>query len=285
MRKIFGLLILFIFTVSVGYSQPISQVKTDKFKSEIPGVEREYSIYLPVGYETSDKNYPVLYLLHGAWGNHQAWLKQGDMKRIVDDAIACGMSLEMIVVMPDARGESENFAGKNMGYFNVPNWAYEDYFFKELVPYIDNTYRTCATKQGRAIAGLSMGGGGTTVYAQRHSEIFGSACSLSGLISSAPQSLAKQVDTEFAKSIDATSPVAYIKNATKEQLDGLKSVRWYFDCGDDDYLYQGNIDIYMAMKEKNVPLQYRMRDGAHTWTYWQSALPTVLQFCSIGFAQ
>ena len=90
---------------------------------------------------------------------------------------------------------------------------------------------------------------------------------------------------DFAESVRRMNAVDFVNNADPRQLEGLKSVRWYFDCGDDDYLYRGNLNLYMAMRVKNIPLQFRMRDGGHTWLYWQSALPSVLQFVSIGFGQ
>jgi len=68
-------------------------------------------------------------------------------------------------------------------------------------------------------------------------------------------------------------------------LADLKTVRWYVDCGDDDYLSKGNVLFYLAMKEKEVPLEYRMRNGGHTWDYWQTGLVSVLQYITVGFAE
>lgn len=264
-----------------------SRLIHEKMKSSVLGAEKNYTVYLPAGYDSSGKVYPVLYLLHGAWGDHTSWVREGNAGRIADQTIAAGFASEMIIVMPDASGIDPDHGGKHMGYFNMPGWAYEDFFFKEFIPYIEKAYRIRADKQHRAIAGLSMGGGGTTVYAQRHPDIFGSACSLSGLLSdfSGSQSMMQSELTDFAESVRAADAVVFVKNATPQQIEQLKGVRWYFDCGDDDYLYEGNLNLYMTMRVKQIPLQFRMRDGGHTWEYWQSALPTVLQFISIGFAQ
>ncbi len=251
-----------------------SRVEEATVKSDLLGCEKPYLVYLPAGYDANpDKKYPVLYLLHGASDTHTAWRDKGVMQLITDEHIESGLCLPMIVVMPDARGESENNTGKNMGYFNQPDWPYEDFFFTEFIPQIEKTYRIVGDKKHRAVAGLSMGGGGSAAYAQRHPEMFSSACPLSGALSG------------MGRSYSTGSHVDFINNATPEQVEKLKSVRWYVDCGDDDFLWQANLDFYRAMREKQIPLQYRMRNGGHNWEYWQTALPSVLTFISIGFAE
>lgn len=253
--------------------------------SEVLGQEKSYTVYLPDGYGESTKSYPVLYLLHGAWGTDRNWSEQGSMQEIADRTIASGFAVPMIVVMPDARGTGENYGGARMGYFSVPGWDYEKYFHEELIPLIDSTYRTIPDKKHRAIAGLSMGGGGAVGYAQQYPEYYGTSCSLSGAVGFASRKDVTAVEENFDKSVVRTDPTVFVENATPEQLENLRSVRWYADCGDDDFLYDCNIAFYKAMREQNIPIEYRMRDGAHNWTYWRSALPSVLQFCSIGFCQ
>lgn len=250
-----------------------SKVVDATMKSEILGVEKPYAVYLPDGYDTSARDYPVLYLLHGAWDTYRSWPEKGDMRTIADEAIASGMALPMIVVMPDARGEGADFAGRNMGYFNQPDWAYEDFFFAEFIPHIEQTYRIKGDKQHRAIAGLSMGGGGTAGYAQRHPGMFSSAAPLSGAL--APMDIIRQ----------KTSPVEFLRNATPEQIEALQTVRWFVDCGDDDYLLDANLDFLRLMREKQIPLEMRIRNGGHNWQYWRTSLPSVLTFVSIGFSE
>ena len=256
---------------------PASKVIHAKIDSKILGTERNYAIYLPVEYETSTKSFPVLYLLHGAWDDFQGWVKFGNAKRIADRIIAEGFAHPMIIVMPDGSGQGEAQEWKNQGYYNQPDWGYEDFFFKELIPHLEKNYRMKTDKQSRAIAGLSMGGGGSASYALRYPHMFGSACPLSGAlgVSRAINSLSPTV----------TSPLAYIRSATPEQLEAIRTVRWFVDCGDDDSLWEANVEFYMEMKRKDVPLQYRMRNGGHNWEYWQISLPYVLQFISIGFTQ
>jgi len=277
------LIYLYLFAISGFAAAQNSIILTKTMKSEILNTEKEYTIYLPSDYGDSDKKYPVLYLLHGAWGNSQSWIEYGNLKEIADKSIRAGEALSMIIVMPDARGLADDHGGKNMGYFNVPDWRYEDYFFEELIPYVDNNYRTIANKYNRSIAGLSMGGGGAIAYAQIHPSYFSVAVSLSGCVGYCSSEDARKIDIEFDKSLGRTDPTLFVQNADDEQITKLKAIKWYIDCGDDDFLYNGNIALYKAMREKEILLEYRMRDGGHTWSYWQGSLPAVLSYCSLNF--
>ena len=253
-----------------------SRIEEGKITSALLGVEKSYLVYLPAEYDANpDKKYPVLYLLHGAGDDHTGWRVKGVMQVITDEHIESGLTLPMIVVMPDASGSGssgENRA-RNRGYFNQDGWPYEDHFFEEFIPHIEATYRIVGDKKHRAVAGLSMGGGGSAAYAQRHPEVFSSAGLLSGALAG------------MSRDNPDDNPIGFVQDATPGQVEGLRSVRWYVDCGDDDFLWQANIDFFRAMKEKQVPLQYRMRNGAHNWEYWQTALPQVLTFISIGFSE
>jgi len=139
--------------------------------------ERKYAVYLPPDYETSQRSYPVLYLLHGAGDDQTGWVQFGEILHIADNTIREGKATPMIIIMPDAN------TGQR-GYFNdiKGEWRYEDFFFEEFMPYVEKTYRIKGEKRYRAVAGLSMGGGGTFMYALHHPELFSSACPLSAYI-------------------------------------------------------------------------------------------------------
>ncbi len=274
---------LLIFVCFAAYAvQAQSRVEEFSVKSKILGVEKNCTVYLPDGYADSGKSYPVLYLLHGARGQHSDWVKLGDMRNTADDAIKSGSALPMIIVMPDASGEGPGRIGRGMGYFDVPGWSYERFFFDEFMPAVEKHYRIRSDKKHRAISGLSMGGGGTATYALRHSELFGSACPLSALLDSIP--VARDYDPVFVESTIPNSPLRILRSMTDDQIAKVRTVRWWVDCGDDDFLYGSNVEFYLAMRERNIPLEYRMRDGGHHWRYWRTALPDVLTFISSGFA-
>lgn len=287
MKKVFLFSSIFI-CFSLLTSAQTSKVSDNlTIASKILKSDRKYAIYLPAGYETSQRSYPVLYLLHGATDNHTGWVQFGEVQRIADKAIQDGTATAMIIVMPD--GDTGR-----MGYFNSigGDWNYEDFFFQEFLPTIEKTYRIKADKRYRAIAGLSMGGGGTFMYALHHPELFSSACPLSAYIGPLSTEEAK---TRMSKSDPGITDEAQIKSYFEKHNalnlinqmpdDQKKAVRWYIDCGDDDFLYEGNSLVHIAMRKKEIPHEFRVRDGAHNWTYWREALPTVLEFVSETFHQ
>ncbi|MDP2335228.1 MAG: alpha/beta hydrolase-fold protein [Bacteroidota bacterium] len=278
---------LFLFVSSLLFAQSGGKVSDNlSTPSKILKMDRKYAIYLPADYETSGRSYPVLYLLHGSGDDQSGWVQFGEVKNITDKAIQEGKCTAMIIVMPDGN------TGQR-GYFNSPkgDWNYEDFFFQEFMPFIEKTYRTRAEKRYRAISGLSMGGGGTFMYALHHPELFSSACPLSAYTGSitledANDRLKKQYpdikDEEIVKYLSNLSATELIKNMPEDQK---KAVRWYIDCGDDDFLFEGNSLVHIAMRKKEIPHEFRIRDGAHNWTYWREALPTVLEFVSQAFHQ
>lgn len=274
---------LFVFGL---HAQPSGSIVYDDLSlpSKILKSERKYAIYLPPGYETSKRSYPVLYLLHGMGDNHTGWVQFGEVQHIADKAIAEGIATPMIIVMPDADTERKGYFNDIRGDFN-----YEDFFFEELIPHIEKTYRCRPEKRYRAIAGLSMGGGGTLIYALHHPEMFAAACPLSAAARMIDKQKLREIykntaisDKQIEDWSNAYDVHALVKNMPNKQK---RAVRWYIDCGDDDFLYEGNSLLHIAMRANNIPHEYRVRDGGHTWTYWRTALPEVLKFVSQSFHQ
>lgn len=246
--------------------------------------ERKYAIYLPPDYESSSRSYPVLYLLHGAGDDHSGWVQFGEVLQITDKAISEGKATPMIIIMPDANTGVR-------GYFNQLDgkWDYEDFFFEELIPHVEEKYRIRKDKRYRAISGLSMGGGGTLMYALHRPDMFSSAAPLSAFVGPLTvEAMKKMIKSEghSEEEIEAYfhqhNAISLVKNMEEKNK---KAVRWYIDCGDDDFLYEGNSLIHIEMKKNDVPHEYRIRDGVHSWTYWRESLPKVLEFVSDAFHQ
>ena len=255
-------------------------------KSNILNGERKYAVYLPPDYESSNRSYPVLYLLHGAGDDQTGWVQFGEVLRITDKAIKEGKATPMVIIMPDAN------TGKR-GYFNSVkgDWRYEDFFFEEFMPHVEKKFRIKSEKRFRAISGLSMGGGGTFMYALRHPELFSSACPLSAYIGALSlddfkarlKNNNEEYDESLVKAYYANhNALSLIQNLPEEEM---SSVRWFIDCGDDDFLYEGNSLVHIALKKKGVPHEYRVREGRHSWTYWRESLPVVLEYVSDAFHQ
>lgn len=286
MKKIVYALILFVLLPALVFAQSGKVFDNLTMKSKTLNMERKYAVYLPPDYETSGRSYPVLYLLHGAGDDQTGWVQFGEVLNIADKAINDGTATPMIIIMPDAN------TGRR-GYFNdiKGDWNYEDFFFKELVPFVEKKYRIKGEKHYRAVAGLSMGGGGSFVYALHHPEMFSSACPLSAAtgpltIEDARKQLSRNnpnlPDSVVTNYYNRQSVVALVNNIPDDQK---KAVRWYIDDGDDDFLYEGNCMVHIAMRKKEIPHEFRIRDGAHNWTYWRASLPNVLEFVSQGFHQ
>lgn len=225
-----------------------------KIQSTILGRTMNYAVYLPAGYETSDKKYPVLYLLHGLFGNHTDWIKSGDLKDTADDLIHKKTIPEMIVIMPDG-----------LATFYVDdyqaNLKYEQYFINEFMPAVEAAYRIKAEKYGRAIGGLSMGGYGSLFHGIQHSDLFCAIYALSAAV----------ITTGEIPSIHGM-----VDNLTAEQSALLPGI--VLDCGNEDFLINVNVQLDAVMTEKGVGHQFIRRSGAHTWDYWRSGLPNLLQF-------
>ena len=271
---------------------PQSKVLTDSIYSQVLKAHRAYTIYLPKSYEVApEKKYPILYLLHGVMGTNEGWFRDQRAGEVLDQLIASGEACEMIVVSPNAGGNI--YAGAWNGYFNMPGWAYEDFFYQEFLPMIESKYRVIADKQHRAIAGLSMGGGGTTSYAQRHTDMYCAAYAMSALMnipemgampSKEPANPEDKMEI-LNKSVREHSCIDYVLQADEARKEQLRTVQWYVDCGDDDFLLDRNIEFVQAMHRAQIPLQFRVRDGGHTNEYWHTALFTCLPFVTRCFGK
>lgn len=270
------------------FAQQGQVFETLTLKSNILKMDRKFAIYLPDGYDKSDQSYPVLYLLHGGGDDHTGWVQFGQVQHIADKTIAEGNAARMIIVMPDANTERR-------GYFNDirGDFDYEDFFFKELIPHIEKNYRVRSERRYRAIAGLSMGGGGTIFYTLHRPDMFAAAAPLSASTGSwdieqvkarLPQD-AKITNQQIETYYKRHSVEGMLKAASEDELKQIKQVRWYMSCGDDDFLYEGNALMHIAFKKNEIPHEYRVKDGAHTWSYWRMELPLVMEFVSKSFMQ
>ncbi len=262
-------------------------IESLSFESKILMRFIKYSVYLPEDYDNSQRSYPVLYLLHGYTDDETAWIQFGEIARIADELIMVGEAAPLIIIMPDA--------GVSF-YINAYNekQGYEDMFFNELISLLEKKYRIRSKKEFRAIAGLSMGGYGTLVYALKHPEMFAAAAPLSAAVFT-PEEAYKNIKDNvvgltniFGPLVNDSlpshfinhSPLHLVKNLPKERIE---SVRWYIDCGDKDFLIAGNCFLHLAMRERNIAHEFRVREGEHNWTYWRTAMPEVLKFISQSF--
>lgn len=288
----FLILILSLFTFHLSFAQQGKVIEQKTVRSNIMGRDVKYSIYLPPDYDKSERTYSVVYLLHGFTDDNTGWLQFGEVNRFADKAIEDGTISPMIIVMPNADSTwyINSFDGKE---------NYEDFFVKEFMPAVEKAYRIKSDKKYRGVAGLSMGGFGTMIYALKHPDLFAAAAPLSSGVFS---------DDELVAMPDATynivlAPVLGPNLKGKDRLvktwqensvlglvaskkaEDLRKVRYWIDCGDDDFLIKGNCLLHIALREKGVPHEFRVRDGIHNWTYWRTGIVDALSFISDSFRQ
>jgi enterochelin esterase family protein len=223
------------------------------------GISRRMTVYTPYGYEKNPKaKYPVLYLLHGGGGDEEAWTSMGRAAQILDNLIEKGLAKPMIVVMPN--GNPNQRAANTLGLETVemdrndPKWqnAYVNSLVKEIVPFIDKEYRTIAKASGRAIAGLSMGGGHTTSATILYPGVFDYICPLSCGIRES-----EELDT---------------------QLQGIKKagykLYWIGVGKEDSMAYQGSLVLDEHLTKNGMPHTLFVSDDAHVWKNWRLYLNT-----------
>ncbi len=270
----------------------------NSIKSEILDRDMSYSVYLPESYHSSDRSYPVLYLLHGMTDNHSAWVHRGEVHHIAGKAMASNEAPEMIIVMPD--GLYDAFYINN--YDGSIRW--EDFFHEEFMPQIENKYRIIGHRNNRTIAGLSMGGYGALYHAVKYKEKFSAVYAMSGAfleVEPMPESERSDWDRDFHLKTwgpynSEGYPENYHKHSVQEIFRTMEPIEvsdrgwspWgtnevplpfiLIDCGDDDFLLRQNTNLVHIMRSKNVRFEFRVRDGGHTWDYWRTSLAETLKF-------
>ena len=241
--------------------------------------EREYTIYLPGGYEeNTNRQYPVLYLLHGGGGSCDDWETYGSLRQTVDSLIDAGYIRDFILVCPEANKN-------NMMYFNAPKWKYEDFFFQEFIPYIEKNYRLRTDKGGRAIAGFSMGGGAAIVYGVHHPEFFSMVYDISGYLRRQELDfLKKDPSAEWRQEIiENNNPIKCIQQGSKADVKNWSQVRWMVSVGDQDFTLEGNMDMVKAFREKGIPYQMHVSAGSHDWKFVSPNLKEAIKQADSNF--
>lgn len=204
---------------------------------------------------------PVVYLLHGHGGNHKSWMREDlGVGALADE-------YNVIIVLPDG--------GRDSWYFDSPidpTMRYETYMCRELVPYIDKNYKTIASRDGRGITGLSMGGHGALYLAFRNQDIFGVAGSMSGGVDIRPWPESWGISDRLG--LYSTHPDNWETNTVINMTHLLtaNSLGLIIDCGTEDFFYPMNEALHDKLKYNGIPHDYISRPGKHNWGYWKGAV-------------
>lgn len=267
-------LLLVVFFLLSGLASQAAKVDTLAIPSTAMGKTYNAAVVLPNSYSKSKAKYPVMYLLHGAYGHFRDWLKSTPNKMAVKDLAD---QYDIIIVMPE--GETFSF------YLDSPvnkGSQFETYITKEVVQKIDQTYRTIHEKKGRVITGLSMGGHGALYLATKHPDLYAAAGSMSGAVDmgtmknmgvDAPERIDKLMEPVFGP--EGAPQEVYAAHAVLNMVDKMKAnaLPLIIDCGVDDFLIGPNRELHRRLVYGKVSHEYTERPGAHTWEYWENALP------------
>ena len=261
------------------FSTQASIIDTLDIKSIINGKIIRSAVVTPEGYQKNQQPLPVLYLLHGFSDSFDSWLKFPPSKSLVQEM---SDKYNIIIVCPDG--------GYGSWYLDSPlqkDYQYESFIIKELVPAIDKKYRTLAKRESRVITGLSMGGFGSLYLSLRNPTIFAGAGSISGAMdvygsTKIPGMQSKQVKNWFLKILG--DPLKFpdrYKNITILNLTTqLKNanIKITFDCGVNDFLFEGNKALHKKLLLEKIPHDYTERPGTHNWEYFSNSLEYHLVF-------
>lgn len=251
--------------------------------AHLEGKEMKFNVILPVDYaKDAERRFPVLYLLHGFYGNYADWCTN---TRLADYA----RPYEEIIIMPD---------GDNSWYVNSysdPKQQWENYIIDDLIGYVDSHYRTSASLQGRAIAGLSMGGYGALFLGLKHHEMFRAVASLSGVVAAANlerwdvesqnqmngshsqffQDVGKTLAADFGPADSPArkdeDPFLLIRTLPPENCPQL-----YLAIGWGDSLLAENREFVALLSELKMPYRYAEGPGKHEWKVWDEQIQRVL---------
>jgi len=267
------------------YAQRDPPIKRIRLESKLLGKAVDYSILYPVNYRRAgneEKRFSIIYLLHGLTGHHTNWIEKSGIALYAT-------RYDLFIVMV----EGEN--GWYTDSATVPTDKFESYILQELMPDVEKRFRVSTEREGRAIAGLSMGGYGSLKFAFKFPSRFALAASMSGVLGAASWTDSELKNLEFIRQslLKTFGPVG---SATRAENDLLKLTRevsataikslpvLYLDCGTEDVLFPGNRSYVDLLVERKIPHEFRQLPGNHNWQYWDQQVREILNLAARNLA-
>ena len=249
-----------------------SQLNKIVLHSQALKKDMKINIYLPADYSTSER-YPVLYMLHGYSGNEDNWMPDLRLDKTADRLIDEQRIKPVLLVAPqidNSYGFNSTGVPWKEGESPRPDMSdgmYEDYLFKEVIPYIDSHYSTIAAKEGRTIGGLSMGGCAALHLAFAHPDLF---CKVGG---HSPALFLNQSRSDIEKWLYPNKELQAERDPLILARDkDLGDLNVYLDCGDQDSyrFYEGCDKLFAILQAMGVDVQYHLNPGGHEGSYWEA---------------
>jgi putative tributyrin esterase len=271
MRMKWPALALPLLIMTLAWRAPAKDYETvEMAASHLGGMTVGFNIILPRDYAISERRYPVLYLLHGYTDHYPAWVSYTNLTQYA-------RGFQQIIVMPE---------GDNGFYTNSyadANLAWEDFVILDLIPYVDGHYRTVASRQGRAIAGLSMGGYGALKLGLKYPRMFSAVASMSGATAAA-RPMREAIDDEvFRKLVESVfgptdnpdraqnDPFELVAKVPRDELPQL-----YISIGSEDFLLEENREFVRLLAKLKIPYEYHEVPGKHEWAVWDREIQVIL---------
>ena len=270
MRQIRRQLIFLLLIVCAAAAQA-PQLVEGAFQSKSLGRAMKYRVLVPASYQANDnRRYPVLYLLHGLYGDYKNWTELTAVAKHAD-------GIELIIAMPD---------GNDSWYTNWntdPKQKYEDYIVKDFTSEIETKYRVAAARETRYLAGLSMGGYAAMKFALKYPQMFSVAASFSGAFD-APTRLSKEMPA-FSEQLTKVYGPANSTTRTENdvyllmQKADAKALPYLFiTCGTDDWLLPVNREFVEPLPKQAVRYEYHEWPGKHEWPFWDRSVRLFLEY-------
>ena len=274
-------LLLLVLAPLSAYAQRDPPIERITLESKLLGKSVDYSILYPVNYRRAgneEKRFPIVYLLHGLTGHHTNWNEKSGIALYAT-------RYDLFIVMV----EGEN--GWYTDSATVPLDKFESYILQELMPDVEKRFRVSTERDGRAIAGLSMGGYGSLKFACKFPSRFALAASMSGALGAASWTDSELKNLEFMRQslLKTFGPVGSATRAENDLLKltrnvsaaGIKSLPViYLDCGTEDIFFPSNRSYADLLVERKIPHEFRQLPGNHNWQYWDQQVREILNLAA-----
>jgi enterochelin esterase family protein len=245
---------------------PHGEVRIVYYYSKVDESWRPLMVYTPAGYNESKQYYPVVYIQHGGGEDHRGWMEQGRAAQIMDNLIAAGKAVPMIVVSSNSNVHSRN-GGMGGGYSWQGMQTFRSELIENVIPFVEKTYRVKKDRKNRAMCGLSMGGGQSFYIGLRDPEVFANV----GVFSTGMFG-----GIQGASSFDLEKEVPGMLTDTKtfnSQFD-----IFFLSCGEQDPRIEYTRSIVKKMRDGGVKVRFNSYPGDHEWQVWRKSLHEFAQY-------
>lgn len=245
---------------------PRGEVRTVYYYSEVDESWRPLMIYTPAGYNDNKQEYPVVYIQHGGGEDHRGWMEQGRTAQIMDNLIAKGKAVPMIVVSSNSNVQSRN-GGIRGGYSWQGMQTFRSELLENVLPFVEKNYRVKNDRKSRAMCGLSMGGGQSFYIGLRDPEIFANVGVFStGMFGGISGASNFDLETEVPGMMTDTQ-------SFNKQFDVF-----FLSCGEQDPRIEYTRNIVKKMQDGGVEVRFSSYPGDHEWQVWRKSLHEFAQY-------